>query len=64
MSEDSSGRPPREWRFYLEDMTGFAKKVLAYTDGFDRQSQLFTLNRDFAAYRRNGRERIPLIAPW
>ena len=26
----------REWRFYLDDMIGFAEKVLAYTDGFDQ----------------------------
>lgn len=23
----------REWRFYLDDMIGFAEKVLTYTDG-------------------------------
>ena len=23
----------REWRFYLDDMIGFAEKVMAYTDG-------------------------------
>ena len=28
--------PVREWRFYLDDMIGFAKKVLAYTEGFDQ----------------------------
>jgi len=27
---------PREWRFYLDDMIGFAEKVLAYTDGLDQ----------------------------
>ncbi|MGH8761477.1 MAG: HepT-like ribonuclease domain-containing protein, partial [Burkholderiales bacterium] len=26
----------REWRFYLDDMIGFAEKVLAYTEGFDQ----------------------------
>jgi uncharacterized protein with HEPN domain len=26
----------REWRFYLDDMIGFAEKVLAYTHGFDQ----------------------------
>ncbi|MEW6728737.1 MAG: DUF86 domain-containing protein [Pseudomonadota bacterium] len=26
----------RAWRFYLDDMIGFAEKVLAYTDGFDQ----------------------------
>ena len=28
----------REWRFYLDDMIGFAEKVVAYTDGFDQES--------------------------
>ncbi|TCO83388.1 hypothetical protein EV699_10286 [Plasticicumulans lactativorans] len=23
----------REWRFYLDDMIGFAEKVLVYTEG-------------------------------
>ena len=27
----------REWRFYVEDMIGFAGKCLAYTDGLDQQ---------------------------
>ena len=26
----------REWRFYLDDMIGFAEKVISYTDGFDQ----------------------------
>lgn len=26
----------REWRFYLDDMIEFTKKVLAYTDGLDQ----------------------------
>jgi uncharacterized protein with HEPN domain len=26
----------REWRFYLDDMIGFAEKVIAYTDGLDQ----------------------------
>ena len=26
----------RQWRFYLDDMIGFAEKVLAYTDGLDQ----------------------------
>ena len=29
---------PREWRFYLDDMIGFAEKVIAYTDGLDQAS--------------------------
>jgi len=28
--------PRREWRFYLDDMIGFAERVLVYTDGFDQ----------------------------
>lgn len=28
--------PRREWRFYLDDMIGFAERVLAYTNGFDQ----------------------------
>lgn len=34
MSEGSQ----RQWRFYLDDMTEFAEKVLAYTDGLDQES--------------------------
>lgn len=26
----------REWRFYLDDMIGFSRKVLAYSDGLDQ----------------------------
>ena len=26
----------REWRFYIDDMIGFADRVLAYTDGMDQ----------------------------
>jgi len=33
-----SDAPVREWRFYLDDMIGFAEKVIAYTDGFDQAS--------------------------
>ena len=25
----------REWRFYIDDMIGFAEKVVAYTNGLD-----------------------------
>lgn len=31
-----SDAPAREWRFYLEDMIGFAEKVNAYTEGLDQ----------------------------
>lgn len=31
-----SEAPRREWRFYIDDMIGFAEKVLSYTDGLDQ----------------------------
>ncbi len=36
MSDPDTPPPPREWRFYLDDMIGFAERVLAYTDGLDQ----------------------------
>lgn len=36
MSDAGNAPPPREWRFYLDDMIGFAERVLAYTDGLDQ----------------------------
>lgn len=44
MSEASS----REWRFYLDDMIGFAEKVLAYTDGLT-QSDFITRDLNYDA---------------
>ncbi len=34
----SEALPPREWRFYVEDMVTFCDKVLIYTTGLDRAS--------------------------
>jgi len=34
----SDAMPPREWRFYVEDMVAFCDKVAAYTHGLDRAS--------------------------
>lgn len=31
-----SGKSGREWKFYIDDMIGFAEKVLAYTEGLDQ----------------------------
>ena len=28
---------PREWRFYVQDMIGFAGKVIGYTDGLTQE---------------------------
>jgi uncharacterized protein with HEPN domain len=33
VSEASS---EQEWRFYLDDMIGFAQRVIEYTDGLDQ----------------------------
>ena len=33
-----SDQAKREWRFYLDDMIGFAEKVTTYTDGMDQDS--------------------------
>jgi len=42
----------REWRFYLDDMIGFAEKVLAYTDGLD-QAQFVASGLNYDATVRN-----------
>lgn len=34
----SEPTPPREWRFYVEDMVTFCDKVLTYTNGLERAS--------------------------
>lgn len=31
-----SDAAPRQWRFYLDDMIGFAEKVITYTQGLDQ----------------------------
>lgn len=37
----------REWRFYLDDMIGFAEKVKAYTDGLSQENFVISgLNYD------------------
>lgn len=42
----------REWRFYLDDMIDFARKVLAYTDGLD-QAGFVTSGLTYDATLRN-----------
>jgi uncharacterized protein with HEPN domain len=34
------GCGPREWAFYLDDMIGFAEKVMTYTAGLDQEGFL------------------------
>lgn len=42
----------REWRFYLDDMIGFAEKVIAYTDGLD-QERFVASGLNYDATQRN-----------
>jgi uncharacterized protein with HEPN domain len=42
----------REWRFYLDDMIGFAERALAYTENFD-QSTFVTNGLTYDATVRN-----------
>jgi len=42
----------------------FADACLVRMTEIKRDSLVFTTDRDFLTYRRNGRERIPLIAPF
>ena len=51
-------------RKYADTPMSFADACLVRMSELHRESRLFTLDRDFDAYRRNGRERIPLLAPW
>ena len=51
-------------RKYADMPMSFADACLVRMSELHRSAQVLTLDQDFAAYRRNGRERIPLIAPW
>ena len=42
----------REWRFYLDDMTQFAERVIAYSEGMSRQD-FESNNLTFDAIARN-----------
>jgi uncharacterized protein with HEPN domain len=43
---------PREWRFYVDDMIGFAEKVVAYTSGLD-QARFVASGLNYDAALRN-----------
>ena len=47
-----SKRPEREWRFYLEDMMGFARRILHYTNRLD-QAAFIADRRTYDAALRN-----------
>lgn len=46
------GQTDREWRFYLEDMIGFAQRAQTYTAGLN-QSEFLTDRRTYDATLRN-----------
>lgn len=33
-----SDAPPREWRFYIDDMIACAERVISYTEGLDHEN--------------------------
>jgi uncharacterized protein with HEPN domain len=43
---------PREWRFYIADMIGFAEKIVAYTDGMD-EARFFASGLNYDATLHN-----------
>jgi uncharacterized protein with HEPN domain len=47
-----SRRPEREWRFYLDDMMDFARRVLDYTNELD-QASFIADQRTYDATLRN-----------
>ncbi|MBI2318022.1 MAG: PIN domain-containing protein [Betaproteobacteria bacterium] len=51
-------------RRYSDTPMSFADACLVRMSELHRSARIFTLDQDFAVYRRNGRERIPLLAPW
>lgn len=51
-------------RKYRDTPMSFADACLVRMSEMTRNVRVLTLDQDFAAYRRNGRERIPVLAPW
>lgn len=51
-------------RKYADTPMSFADACLVRMSELHRDCRVLTLDRDFDAYRRNGRERLPLLAPW
>lgn len=62
--QDERDSTLRLLRKYADTPMRFADACLVRMSELHRDSCIFTLDQDFAAYRRNGRERIPLLAPW
>jgi predicted nucleic acid-binding protein len=52
------------FRRYRDQSISIADASLVRMSELEPESVIFTLDRDFLVYRRNGRQRIPLIAPF
>ena len=52
------------WKRYRDHPMSYADACLVRMAELDAQATVFTIDRDFAHYRKNGRQVIPLIAPW
>ncbi|MES2563170.1 MAG: type II toxin-antitoxin system VapC family toxin, partial [Pseudomonadota bacterium] len=62
--QDEREATMRLLRKYADTPMSFADACLVRMSELHRSSHVLTLDHDFTAYRRNGRERIPLMAPW
>lgn len=62
--QDERDATLRLLRKYADTPMSFADACLVRMSEIHRDTSLLTLDQDFVTYRRNGRERIPLIAPW
>ncbi len=52
------------FRRYGDQAISIADASLVRMSELEPEGVIFTLDRDFLVYRRNGRQRIPLIAPF
>ena len=50
-------------RKYADTPMSFADACLVRMSEIHREASVLTLDQDFVTYRRNGRERIPLLSP-
>ena len=51
-------------RQYADKPMSYADACLVRMSELIHDSVIFTMDRDFAVYRRNGRQIIPVLSPW
>jgi len=51
-------------RRYKDIPMSFADACLVRMSELHNDAVIFTADRDFETYRKNGRQTIPLVAPW